>query len=90
VPQIQPMRTLLFTALMMQFFSAVAAYMRWRAGRTGRRGLAALAFVLPLHPVLTAPPAWPRFALTLALALALAALTVLALRRALWPRRPWR
>ncbi|HXB70816.1 MAG TPA: DUF6798 domain-containing protein [Candidatus Acidoferrales bacterium] len=83
VPQIQPMRTLLFTALMMQFLTAVAGVYAV-AGRRNREAAVwcALAFLLPLHPVLTAPPEWPRFAVALALALALAALTVLAQWRA--------
>lgn len=78
MPQIQPMRTLLFVALMMQFLTAVAgAY-----AVTGRRYLEAaawfaLAYALPLQPVLFAKPDWPR----LELLLLLAALTVLTLWR---------
>jgi hypothetical protein len=79
VPQIQPMRALLFTALMLQVMTAAAAVY----AVAGRRYIEAavwfaLAYVLPLQPVLTAPPAWTR----LALAAGLAILTVLALWRA--------
>jgi hypothetical protein len=78
VPQIQPMRMLLFTALMMQFLSAVAgifavADRRYREAA----GWLALAYLAPLDPVLTAPPEGK----PVALALAFAALTVLALWR---------
>src|SRR5450432_1841866 len=79
VPQIQPMRTLLFTALMVQFLSA-AAGVSAVADRRYREAAAwlALAYLLPLEPVLTAPPEWK----PIALALAFAVLTVLALWRA--------
>jgi hypothetical protein len=71
VPQLQPMRALLFVALMMQFLTAAA-------GAKARRPLEAaawfaLAYLLPLQPL-----TWNR----LVLALALAALTALAVWRA--------
>jgi len=60
VPQIQPMRTLLFVTLSMQFLCAVAAI------RAGRRAVAVilfgLAFLLPLQPF-----TWSRVALAMAL-----------------------
>jgi hypothetical protein len=82
VPQIQPMRTLLFTALMMQFLSAVAGVSAV-AGRQNREAAVwfTLAYLLPMQAVLTAPE-WTGFYLALAVALALAAFNVLALWRA--------
>jgi hypothetical protein len=70
VPLLQPMRALLFVALMMQFLTAAA-------GAKARRPLEAvawfaLAYLIPLQPL-----TWNR----LVLALALAALTALALWR---------
>jgi len=78
VPQIQPMRTLLFTALLMQFLTAVAGVYA-TVDRRYVEAVAwfALAYVLPLQPVLLDPPAWT----PLGLALGLAALTVLARSR---------
>lgn len=78
VPQVQPMRALLFTALLMQFLTAVAGVYA-AAGRRYLEAVAwfAMAFVLPLQPVLLDPPMWTR----LGLVLALAALTVLARSR---------
>ena len=78
-PQIQPMRALLFTALMMQFLTAAAGVYAGAGRRHAEAAVwFALAYVLPLHPVLTLPPDWTR----VALAPALAALTALALWRA--------
>ena len=70
VPQIQPMRTLLFVTLSMQFLCAVAGV---RAGRSAEAvPWFALAFLLPLQPVVTGPFAWGRIALAVALGLAAA------------------
>jgi hypothetical protein len=82
-PQVQPMRALLFVALMMQFLTAVAGVYAV-AGRRNAEALAwfALAYLLPLQPglagVLGAPPVWARIALIPALA----GITVLVLWRA--------
>jgi len=70
VPQLQPMRALLYVALMVQFLTAAA-------GIKARRPFEAvawfaLAYLVPLQPL-----AWNR----VALAVALAALTALAVRR---------
>ena len=75
VPQVQPLRALLFLTLGMQFLTA-AAGARAMAARRPAEALAwfALAYLLPLQPVLTGPFVWSR----LNLALALAALTALA------------
>ncbi|MCX6628196.1 MAG: hypothetical protein NTW28_11280 [Candidatus Solibacter sp.] len=75
VPQVQPMRTLLFLTLGMQFLTA-AAGARALVARRPAEALAwfAFAYLLPLQPVLTGPFVWSR----LNLALALAALTALA------------
>ncbi len=70
VPQIQPMRTLLFVTLSMQFLCAVAGV---RAGRSAEAvPWFALAFLLPLQPVVTGPFAWGRIVLAVALGLAAA------------------
>jgi hypothetical protein len=80
VPQLQPMRALLFVALLVQFLTAAAGV---KAAVRHRPFEAltwfALAYVLPLQPVLTAPFAWNRMVLVLALA----ALTALAIWRTL-------
>jgi hypothetical protein len=82
-PQVQPMRALLFVALMMQFLTAVAGVYAV-AGRRYAEAVAwfALAYLLPLQPgfagVLRAPPVWARTGLVLPLA----AVTVLVLWRA--------
>jgi hypothetical protein len=75
VPQVQPLRALLFLTFGMQFLTA-AAGARAMAARRPAEALAwfALAYLLPLQPVLTGPFVWSR----LNLALALAALTALA------------
>jgi hypothetical protein len=75
VPQVQPMRALLFLTLAMQFFSA-ASGVRAIAARRPVEAFAWLvpAYLLPLEPVLTGPFVGSR----VALALALAALTALA------------
>ncbi len=75
VPQVQPLRALLFLTLGMQFLTA-AAGTRAIAARRPAEAFAwfALAYLLPLQPVLTGPFVWSR----LNLALALAALTALA------------
>ena len=75
-PQFQPMRTLLFVALAMQFFTAAAGA---DAALKGRRWEAvawfALAYLLPLQPVLTEKPDWRLLA-----AVPLAALALVAMR----------
>jgi hypothetical protein len=78
VPQLQPMRALLFVALLMQFLAA-AAGVKAVARRRPFEAVAwfALAYLLPLQPVVTAPYAWNRGVLVLALA----ALTALAVWR---------
>ena len=75
VPQVQPMRALLFLTLGMQFFTA-AAGARAVAARRPAEAFAwfALAYLLPLQPLLTGPFVWSR----VGLALALAAVTALA------------
>ena len=75
VPQVQPMRALLFLTLAMQFFSA-ASGVRAIAARRPAEGCVwlALAYLLPLQPVLTGPFVWSR----VALALALGAITALS------------
>jgi hypothetical protein len=75
-PQVQPMRALLFVALMMQFLTAVAGVY----AVTGRRYAEALAWFAVAYalPLLVGPPAWARPSLMLLLA----ATTVLVLWRA--------
>ena len=75
VPQVQPMRALLFLTLGMQFLTA-AAGARAMAARRPAEAFAwfAFAYLLPLQPLLTGPFVWSR----VNLALALAALTALA------------
>jgi hypothetical protein len=79
VPQLQPMRTLLFLTLAMQFLTASAGA-RALAGRRPAEAFAwfAFAYLLPLQPVLTGPFLWTR----VLLAVALAAATALAGSRA--------
>ena len=69
VPQVQPLRVLLFLTLGMQFFTA-AAGARAIAARRPVEALAWLtfAYLLPLQPVLTGPFVWTRVALAIALA----------------------
>ena len=70
VPQVQPMRTLLFGMLAMQFLCAVAGV---RAGtRVEALAWFALAFLLPLQPQFTGPFEWGRIALSFALGAAAA------------------
>jgi uncharacterized protein DUF6798 len=75
VPQVQPMRALLFLTLGMQFFTA-AAGARAIAARRSAEAFAwfAFAYLLPLQPLLTGPFVWSH----VGLAFALAAVTVLA------------
>src|SRR5947209_5909651 len=78
-PQVQPMRALLFVALTMQFLTAVAGVYTAAARRWAEALIwFALAYLLPLQPLLTVPPVWTR----VALAVALGAGAVLALWRA--------
>lgn len=69
MPEVQPMRTLLFVALMTQFLTA-AAGVRATAGRRWPEGFAwfALAYLLPLQPLVTGAYTWQRVAVALALA----------------------
>jgi hypothetical protein len=70
IPQLQPMRTLLFVALAMSLAAAAAGL---RARRKPEAAVwLALAFLLPLQPVITGPFAWGRIALALALGAAAA------------------
>jgi hypothetical protein len=66
MPQIQPMRALLFTALAMQFLCAVAAIKarRWPE----RAAWFALALLLTVQPTLTEPWAWKPVAVAVAVA----------------------
>jgi hypothetical protein len=75
VPQVQPMRSLLFLTLGMQFLTA-AAGARAIAARRPAEAFAwfAFAYLLPLRPLLTGPFVWSR----INLALALAAVTAVA------------
>jgi hypothetical protein len=75
VPQVQPMRALLFLTLGMQFLCAAAGARAIVARRPAEAFVwLAFAYLLPLQPVLTGPFVWRR----INLALALAALTALA------------
>jgi len=78
VPQLQPMRALLFVALLVQFLTA-AAGVNAVVRRRPLEAVAwfALAYLLPLQPVVTGPLAWNRVVLVVALA----ALTALAVWR---------
>jgi hypothetical protein len=69
VPQVQPLRVLLFLTLAMQFFTA-AAGARAVVARRPVEALACLtfAYLLPLQPVLTGPFVWTRVTLAIALA----------------------
>ena len=75
LPQVQPMRALLFLALAMQFLTA-AAGARALMERAPAEAFAwfTLAYLLPLQPVLTGPFLWTR----VALAVGLAAITAIA------------
>jgi len=78
-PQVQPMRALLFVSLMMQFLTAAAGVYSV-TDRRYAEALAwfALAYALPFHLPIDAPPAWAQIALIPALA----AIAVLVLWRA--------
>jgi hypothetical protein len=69
IPQVQPLRVLLFLTLAMQFFTA-AAGARAVVARRPVEALACLtfAYLLPLQPVLTGPIVWTRVTLAIALA----------------------
>lgn len=77
VPQAQPMRALLFTALAMQFFAAVAAFRSRQWWEAAAWFFAA--YLLTVQPVLTDPWAWRPVAVVAALAV------VSAWRRAALP-----
>ena len=69
VPQVQPMRALLFLTLGMQFLTAAAGARAIAARRPAEAFVwFAFAYLLPLQPVLTGPFVWSRVALALALA----------------------
>jgi len=70
IPQLQPMRALLFTALAMQFFAAVAAIKSRRWWQSAAWFFAA--YLLTVQPVLTEPWAWKPVAVAAVLALATA------------------
>jgi hypothetical protein len=70
VPQIQPMRALLFTALAMQFFAAVAAIKAKRWWQSAAWFFAA--YILTVQPVLTDPWTWKPVAVVAVLAVATA------------------
>ena len=79
VPQVQPLRLLLFVALSMQILAAAAGVdALHRKSRFEAGFWFVLAYLLPLEPVVTGPREWAR----LGLLLALAAATVLARRYA--------
>jgi hypothetical protein len=82
-PQVQPMRALLFVALMMQFLTAVAGVYAV-TGRRYAEALAwfALAYLLPLQMGLAGVPAAPAVWVRAGLVLLLAAIAVLVLWRA--------
>jgi hypothetical protein len=69
VPQIQPMRALLFLTLGMGFLCASAGARALEGGRRAEAfGWLACALVLPLQPLLTGPYVWTRVALALGMA----------------------
>jgi hypothetical protein len=69
-PQLQPMRTLLFLSLAMQFLTAAAGARALLARRPAEAfAWFAFAYLLPLQPVVTGPFDLRRIALALALAL---------------------
>ena len=85
VPQLQPLRNLLFGALAMQFLTAAAgALAALRRRPIESAGWFALAYLLPLQPTLTDPFTWRRTAVAVGLALVAAG----ALR--ISERRNWR
>lgn len=74
IPQLQPLRALLFVTLGMQFLSSAAAFHALRLRRLPEAfAWFAMAFLLPLHPVMFDSFPWP----AIWLVAALAALTVL-------------
>jgi hypothetical protein len=77
IPQIQPMRALLFTALAMQFLAAVAAVKSKRWWQAAAWFFAA--YILTVQPVLTEPWAWKPVAVVAVLALATAVRPICAL-----------
>jgi len=77
VPQIQPMRALLFTGLAMQFFAAVAAIQSKRWWQSA--GWFFAAYILTVQPVLTEPWAWKPVAVVAVIALLTAVRPIAAL-----------
>ena len=66
VPQVQPMRALLFLTLGMQFFTAAAGARAIAAHRPAEAfAWFTFAYLLPLQPVLTGPFVWSRVDLAL-------------------------
>jgi len=88
VPQGQPLRNLLFTALAMQFLTAAAGV--WAALRLRTieaAGWFALAYLLPLQPTLTDPFSWRRTGVAVGLALVAAGATRIS-KRSRWRWAP--
>jgi hypothetical protein len=77
IPQIQPMRALLFTALAMQFFAAVAAIKSKRWWQSAAWFFAA--YILAVQPVFTETWAWKPVVVVAVLALATAVRPIAAL-----------
>lgn len=76
VPQLQPLRNLLFGALAMQFLAAAAgAWAALRRRPIEAAGWFALAYLLPLQSTLTDPFSWRRAAVAVGLALIAATVT---------------
>ena len=75
IPQVQPMRTLLFVALAFQMLTAVCGAFAAKRGRLWEAAAwFALAYLVPAQPVVTGPYSWR----ALAVAAVLAVLTALA------------
>jgi hypothetical protein len=80
IPQLQPMRALLFVVVAMQFLTVAAAVKAMKKRRTAEAAVwIAFAYLIPMHPLVTEPLKLSQAALLVALALA----TVLARRYAL-------
>lgn len=84
LPQLQPLRTVLFLALIMQFLTAAAGVVAAGKHRFAESaGWFVLAYLLPLQPVITTGLSWGRLALVVALAGTAAAALQLAGRTGL-------
>ena len=89
VPQLQPLRNLLFGALAMQFLTAAAgALAALRRRPIESAGWFALAYLLPLQPTLTDPFTWRRTAVAVGLALVAAGVPRIS-KRSRWRMAPW-